>query len=142
MVFGSVGWQVKKLLVVVGVVAVLVLSLVGKCAPKTIPTPEPTPSPTPVPCPTPAPTPEPRPTVFYAPDFALVGTPFTVTLCEPFEFNVSLSVDGKHVGTFGKGSQCMQVIVPGFNKIGKRVLKAKDYSKIITIFDADTFTGK
>lgn len=108
------------------------------------PSPEPTalPSPTPEPCPTPTPVPEPRPTVFYAPDFALVNTPFTVSLCEPFEFNVALTVDDKPVGTFGKGPQCMQVIVPGFSGLGKRVLKAKDYSKVITIFDATIFTAK
>lgn len=100
------------------------------------------PSPTPIPCPTPSPIPEPRPTIFYAPDFALVNTPFTVTLCEPFEFNIALTVDGKPLGTFGKGAECSQIIVPGFSGLGKRTLKAKNYSKVITIFDGKIFTAK
>jgi hypothetical protein len=121
------------------------LPLLAACAPlepAPVATPETTPEPTPVPCPTPSPTPEPRPTVFYAPDFALVNTPFTVTLCEPFEFNVGLTVDGKPVGTFGKGPECSQIIVPGFSGLGKRTLRAKDYSKVITIFDSKIFTAQ
>lgn len=137
--------MMESVIAILGVVAAIVLGLASKCsrsAPQPEPTPSPSPSPTPEPCPTPTPVPEPRPTVFYAPDFALVNTPFTVSLCEPFEFNVALTVDGKPVGTFGKGPQCMQIIVPGFSGLGKRTLKAKDYSKVITIFDATIFTPK
>jgi hypothetical protein len=71
-----------------------------------------------------------------------VNTPFTVTLCEPFEFNVALTVDGAKIGTFGNGKECMQVIVPGFSGLGKRTLKAKNYSRTITIFDGKIFTAE
>jgi hypothetical protein len=134
----------ETFLAILGFLGAILSTCTGKPVdPK--PSPEPTLSPSPTPCPTPAPLPEPRPTVFYAPDFALVGTPFTVSLCEPFEFNVGLTVDGKPVGTFGSGPQCMQIIVPGFSGLGKRTLKTKNYSRTITIFDAratHSFTPK
>lgn len=127
----------ETFLAILGFLGAILSTCTGKPA-----SPVPSPEPTALPTPEPTPTPEPKPTVFYAPDFALVNTPFTVSLCEPFEFNVALTVDGKPLGTFGSGPQCMQVIVPGFSGLGKRVLKAKNYSKIITIFDATTFTPK
>lgn len=135
----------ETFMAILGILGAILSTCTGKPVdptPSSKPTASPSPSPSPTPCPTPSPTPEPRPTVFYAPDFALVNTPFTVTLCEPFEFNTALTVDGAKVGTFGNGKECMQVIVPGFSGLGKRTLKAKNYSKAITIFDGKIFTAK
>lgn len=99
---------------------------------------------TPDPCPTPTPEPEPVPGQFEAPQFAMKNTPFSVTLCAPFEFRTELYADAYKLGTFGldEKSGCMLLVVPGLNGTGKRTLKARGFERQITVFDGRTLTTR
>lgn len=100
---------------------------------RTLPIEQPAP-PCPTPEPTPAPTPKPIP-VLIAPEFVVVGTPFSVTLCEPFQPNTRLYIDAFLLGTFGdlRNTGCMTLIVPGLNTTGVRTLKTGGHQSKITV---------
>lgn len=136
----------ETVLAVIGVISTVLTTCSSSESPEPTPSPSPSasPVPTPTPCPTPTPAPEPKPSVFQAPDFALVKTPFAVTLCEPFVFNVPLYVDSYKVGTFGhdRNSGCMLLVVPGLKTAGKRILRTGQHSRAIVIFEAQNVTGK
>jgi hypothetical protein len=73
--------------------------------------------------------------VLIAPEYIVVGTPFSVTLCEPYQPNVKLYIDAFLLGTFGdlRNTGCMTLIVPGLNTAGVRKLKAGSHEAIITV---------
>lgn len=100
----------------------------------TLPGPVQTAPPCPTPEPTPAPTPKPIP-VLIAPEYIVVGTPFSVTLCEPYQPNIRLHIDEYLLGTFGelRNTGCMTLIVPGLNTTGVRKLKTGGHEATITV---------
>ena len=96
---------------------------------------------------TPQPTPAPvieKPDPYYipkflAPDVVAVGTPFTVTLCEPFAPNVKVKANSYLLGTMGhhRRTDCMMLIVPGLNTPGVRLLEAGLHERQILVFDRE-----
>jgi hypothetical protein len=99
-------------------------------APQPAPTASPTPS---VPTSTPAPTPPPRP-ILSAPETAIVGIPFQVEYCQPYQANTRLYIDAYFLGTMGHDNKtgCMVLSVV-LNRPGSRVLKVGELSRPIEV---------
>lgn len=119
------------------IVAILLLT---SCFPSTepIPLPEPTPTVAPTVAPTPAPTPVP---VFIVPSVVPRGGGAAIYLCEPYEANVKLYIDGNILlGTFAHDitTGCMKIYYPAFNSVGLRILKAKTFTQEINVIDIST----
>ena len=93
----------------------------------------PLPEPTATPSPTLAPTPPPRP-VLSAPETAIVGIPFTVEYCQPYQANTRLYIDAYFLGTMAHDNRsgCMMLKVT-LNTPGNRVLRVGDLSRPITV---------
>ena len=117
-----------------GIVAAVGVFLGIPITPRPLPAPTASPAPSvPTPSPTPAPTPPPRP-ILYAPETAIVGIPFTVEYCQPYQANTRLFIDAYFLGTMGHDniSGCMMLKVT-LNTPGNRVLRVGDLSRPITV---------
>lgn len=91
-----------------------------------MPLPSETPKPSPSSSPEPVPeiVPEVIP-VLLAPRYAPTHSPVTISLCLPYVAGTQLVVDNSvPLGTFGenRASGCMQIVYPGFNTAGVRML--------------------
>lgn len=116
----------------------LSLLLLTGCFPETTPIPLPEPTATPEPTVAPTPTPEPTPSPFVVPSVVPRGGGAAIYLCEPYEANVKLYIDGNILlGTFAQDitSGCMRIYYPSFNSVGLRTLSTKNYTQEIKIVE-------
>ena len=114
----------------------ILLLLLNSCFPSTDPIPVSAPVPTdPVPT-DPVPTESPSP--FLVPSVVPRGGGAAIYLCEPYEANVKLYIDGNILlGTFAQDitSGCMRLYYPSFNSVGLRTLSTKNYTQEIKIVE-------
>lgn len=115
-----------------GIVAAIGVFLGIPITPRPLPTPTATPAPS-TPSPTPDPTPPPKP-ILSAPDTAIVGIPFTVEYCQPYQANTRLYIDAYFLGTMAHDNRsgCMVLSVV-LNRPGSRVLKVGELSRPIVV---------
>lgn len=120
----------------IGFLAGIMLSMSISCdweLPEPEPTPEPTTEPTPI---VPTPTAEPIWFGIYAPSATPLHTPFVIAFCGK-TFANEVFVGKYRLGYLGDNRQsgCRQLVIPGFNTAGKRVIKIGNLRHEIDVFE-------